>query len=190
MIKRILNQWRRIERHIIIRSRSRYVGRLLQNILCENRPFCNGIARGHWSYFSIIICSKRPCDLTCTPPILAPFKTLIPAWISNDMHYKLWDKLLIHSQTSMVQPLKFGMGKEFHPTFLLGMWLLIHASIKVNPRWWRGPMCAPHKARVFVGALCDYAIRILVIYSNNKAHSFHTILSHGYIHISDLSHII
>ena len=36
--------------------------------------------------------------------------TLIPAWISNYLDYKVWDKLLIYSQTSMVAPLKFGIG--------------------------------------------------------------------------------
>ena len=33
-----------------------------------------------------------------------------PAWISNYLDYKVWDKLLIYSQTSMVAPLKFGNG--------------------------------------------------------------------------------
>ena len=36
--------------------------------------------------------------------------TLIPAWISNYIDYKVWDELLIYSQTSMVAPLKFGNG--------------------------------------------------------------------------------
>ena len=36
--------------------------------------------------------------------------TLIPAWISNYIDHKVWDKLLIHSQTSNVTPLKFGNG--------------------------------------------------------------------------------
>ena len=42
--------------------------------------------------------------------------TLISAWIRNYIHYKVSDKLFIHSQTSMVAPLKFGMDKQFHPT--------------------------------------------------------------------------
>ena len=36
--------------------------------------------------------------------------TLIPAWISNHMHSKVWDELSINSQTSTVAPLKFGNG--------------------------------------------------------------------------------
>ena len=36
--------------------------------------------------------------------------TLIPAWISNYIDYKVWDELLIYSQTSMVASLKFGNG--------------------------------------------------------------------------------
>ena len=31
-------------------------------------------------------------------------------WISNYIHHKVWMKLLIHSQTSTVEPLKFGIG--------------------------------------------------------------------------------
>ena len=34
--------------------------------------------------------------------------TLITAWIINYIHYKVWMELLIHSQTSTVQLLKFG----------------------------------------------------------------------------------
>ena len=41
-------------------------------------------------------------------------------------------KLLIHSQTSMVQLLKFGNGEVISSQTLLGMWLLIHDVIKVN----------------------------------------------------------
>ena len=37
-------------------------------------------------------------------------------------------KLLIHSQTSTVQPLKFGNGWAISSHILLGMWLLIHAG--------------------------------------------------------------
>ena len=36
--------------------------------------------------------------------------TLIPVWISNYIDYKFGDKLLIHSQTLTVAPLKFGNG--------------------------------------------------------------------------------
>ena len=59
-------------------------------------------------------------------------------------------KLLIHSQTSTVQPLKFGNGKVISSHTLLCMWLLIHAGIKVNPRWWKGPSClqlSPYRDR-------------------------------------------
>ena len=36
--------------------------------------------------------------------------TLIPACKSNYTHYQVWDELLSHSQTSTVEPLKFGNG--------------------------------------------------------------------------------
>ena len=54
------------------------------------------------------------------------------AWVSNCIYYKLWDKLLIHSQTSMAQPLKFGNGKVISSHTFLGMWLLIHLGIELN----------------------------------------------------------
>ena len=41
-------------------------------------------------------------------------------------------KLLLHSQTSTVQPLKFGNGEVVPSHTLLDMWLLTHAGIKVN----------------------------------------------------------
>ena len=69
------------------------------------------------------------------PTVRGPFdnhvKTLIPAWISNYTRYGM--KLLIHSQTSMVQPLRFGNGYVISSHMLLGMWLLIHIS-KRGPR--------------------------------------------------------
>ena len=48
-------------------------------------------------------------------------------------------KLLSHSETSTVQPLKFGKGKVISSHTLLAMWLLIYAGIKVNPCGSRGP---------------------------------------------------
>ena len=41
-------------------------------------------------------------------------------------------KLFIHSQTSTVQQLKFGNGQVISSNTLLGVWLLIHAGIKVK----------------------------------------------------------
>ena len=48
-------------------------------------------------------------------------------------------KLLIHSQTSTVQPLKFGNGQVISSHTLLGMWLLIHAGLKLIHVSNRGP---------------------------------------------------
>ena len=62
----------------------------------------NGIEFKMWPVFSLVIA------------ILGLFYlqelTLIPAWISNYIHDKMWMKLHINFQTSMVQPLKFGNG--------------------------------------------------------------------------------
>ena len=41
-------------------------------------------------------------------------------------------KLLIYSRTSTVIALKFGNGHVISHHTLLGMWLLIHAGIKVG----------------------------------------------------------
>ena len=43
-------------------------------------------------------------------------------------------KLLTYSQSLTVQPLKFGNGQMISARTLLGMWLLIHAGIKVKLR--------------------------------------------------------
>ena len=52
-------------------------------------------------------------------------------------------QLLIHSQTSAAEPLKFGNGYLISAHTLLSMWLLIHAGIKVilfvvkRGPWWK-----------------------------------------------------
>ena len=51
---------------------------------------------------------------------------------SNRIHYQMWVKLLIHSQTSMVQPLKFGNGFIISFHTLLSMWLFVHVGIELN----------------------------------------------------------
>ena len=48
-------------------------------------------------------------------------------------------KLLIHSQTSTVQPLKFGNLYVISSRNLMGMWLLIYAGIKLIPVSKTGP---------------------------------------------------
>ena len=49
-------------------------------------------------------------------------------------------KLHIHSQTSTVQPLKFGNGWVIASRTLLGMWLLIYAVIWINPCELKSPL--------------------------------------------------
>ena len=68
--------------------------------------------------------------------------TLIPAWISNHGHCKMWGEILIHCQTSMVVPLKFGNGwiNLFH-TFDNGCNHLSMLGLKLNhvskrDPWW------------------------------------------------------
>ena len=59
--------------------------------------------------------------------------TSIPAWISNYIHYKVWDEINYLFQTSTVEPLKCGKGYVISSHTLIGMWSLIHVGIKVNP---------------------------------------------------------
>ena len=59
-------------------------------------------------------------------PLYRHESTLIPTWISNYIHHEVCNE-----KTSMVAPLKFGNRYVIH--ILLGMWLLIHAGITVNP---------------------------------------------------------
>ena len=40
--------------------------------------------------------------------------------------------MIIHSQTSAVQPLKLGKGLVIQSVTSLGMWFLIDAGVKVN----------------------------------------------------------
>ena len=59
--------------------------------------------------------------------------TLIKTYVHMYLiHYILYTLLLIHSQTSTVQPLKFGDGWVILSHTLLDMWLHIHAEIEVN----------------------------------------------------------
>ena len=59
--------------------------------------------------------------------------TSIPAWISNYFHYKVWDKItypFLNFNGATVEV------KEWISNFILhftGVWLLIHAGIKVKP---------------------------------------------------------
>ena len=58
--------------------------------------------------------------------------TLIPTSVSNYIYYKVWCELCIHSQTSIVQQLKFGNGEAISTHTLMDMWLLIHAGVEVE----------------------------------------------------------
>ena len=54
--------------------------------------------------------SVMPPSVNAWSPVYKHVLTFIQAWISNYIHYKEWDKLLIHSQFSAVEPLKFMNG--------------------------------------------------------------------------------
>ena len=46
---------------------------------------------------------------------------------------KVWGEIIIHSQTSTVQPLHIGNGNVISSHILLGMRLLAQGGIKVKP---------------------------------------------------------
>ena len=54
-----------------------------------------------WGISSIVL--GNPCVNGAQWPPSLNVLTLIPAWISNYIHHKVWGKLLSHSQTSTVQ---------------------------------------------------------------------------------------
>ena len=55
------------------------------------------------------------------------------AWKSNYIHYKVWDELFIRSKLQRLHRWSLGMGKQFHLNTLLGMRLIIHTGIRINP---------------------------------------------------------
>ena len=59
--------------------------------------------------------------------------TSIPAWISNCIHYKVWDKNIYPCTNFTVQPLKFGNRLVIPYHTFPCLWLFIHAGFKVNP---------------------------------------------------------
>ena len=66
----------------------------------------------------------------CTPEV--HFLTWINFNPNMDKFIKYGLKLLIHSPTSTVQSLKFENAQKTSSLTLLGIWLHIHAGIKVN----------------------------------------------------------
>ena len=52
---------------------------------------------------------------------------------NNYIYHKVWDELLVRSQTSTLEPLKMENGKVISSHILLDVHILIHAMIKVNP---------------------------------------------------------
>ena len=74
---------------------------------------------------------------TTSGPFYLHGLTLISAWISNYIHYKLWDEitypLLNFNGTSL------GMNKWFHPTFYWACDYLSMLGLKLNHISKRGP---------------------------------------------------
>ena len=55
-----------------------------------------------------------------------------PKWVSNYFHHTVWNEITYLFPNFNGQLLKFGNEKVISSNFLLGIWLSIHAMIKVN----------------------------------------------------------
>ena len=59
--------------------------------------------------------------------------TVIPVWMDNYIHYKVWDGITYHFPNVNGAALNvLWMGKHLYTTILLGMWLRIHAEFNAN----------------------------------------------------------
>ena len=65
-------------------------------------------------------------------PLIIWFNFFISAWISNHMSRKVWNKTTHHSQSSMVQSMRFGNRLVFHHTFYNGCKYVSMAWFKLN----------------------------------------------------------
>ena len=59
--------------------------------------------------------------------------TLNPPWISNYIHYKMWSEIAYPFLNFNSTTVEVKNGKAISSRTLPGVWLLIHAGIKVNP---------------------------------------------------------
>ena len=67
------------------------------------------------------------------------YTTLIPAWIRKYVYCKVWYEITytyLHFYSAAVE---VGNGQSISSHSLLGMWLHIHAGIKVNPNLYKEP---------------------------------------------------
>ena len=92
------------------------------------------IMKGQW-YCLWQMIKVETYDCRCLTVYLNVCSSLIivcRASFTNTFPVKCGMKLLIHSQTSTVAPLKFGIGHVISSYILWWMWLFIHAGNKVN----------------------------------------------------------
>ena len=117
-----------------------------RNIFRVTGPLCgeftgpvNSPHKGHWRgalMFSLIcvwrngrVNNREAGDLRRHRGHYDVNVMLIPAsWISDSIRHKEWDEIVIHFQTSTVQPLTFGNALLILSHTLLMMWLLINAG--------------------------------------------------------------
>ena len=95
----------------------------------------------HENIFENVVCQRRPFvqHSMCTHCLsLEGIHNITSQLITTTI--RCGRKLLIHYQISTVQSLKFGNGEAISSHTLPGMWLLIHAGIKINPRKWKRPL--------------------------------------------------
>ena len=70
--------------------------------------------------------------LTGWVPFYPHVLTLIPAWISNYIHYNLWDEITSIPKLQRLRRLSLGMDKWFYPTLYWAFDYLYMLGLKLN----------------------------------------------------------
>ena len=128
-------------------------------------------------------------------PFYYPILTLIPAWISNYNHYKVWDEITYPFPNFNGQPLTFGNESNFIPNFAIyvitypcrGPWLVCYLSAP-NPIHQKSDCTAPSRQMDLSGRkLSQPAISIDILITFCYHWEVESIeLSHFYVYILSL----
>ena len=95
----------------------------------------------------------------CMDPVYKHGLTLISAWINNCLHYKGWEKILIHSQNSTAAPLKFANGQITSSHALSSMPRLKLFHNKKGPWLQHSPLLARRQRGGHCLLICYYTSR-------------------------------
>ena len=84
-------------------------------------------------------------DIQIHGPLLLTWVNLIPAWISNHMPNKVWNEILMHSETSTLDRWCLRMNNWFHPTLYNQCNHISMQWFKLTPFSKLGPRGQPHQ---------------------------------------------